>query len=59
MSNDLVVNSSNDDDGEYYSRLLRRKVRKPTPVLYNMIKKVIDLKESENLPKSRTVGFNF
>ena len=37
MSNDLVVNSSNDDDGSYYSHWLRRKVRKPTPVLFNMI----------------------
>ena len=40
MSNDLVVNSSNDDDGEYYSSLLRRTVRKPTPVLYIMIKEI-------------------
>ena len=48
MSTEINADSSN--DGEYNSRLLRRKVRKPTPVLYNMIKKVIDLKESENLP---------
>jgi len=31
------INANSDDDGSYYSRLLRRKVRKPTPVLYNMI----------------------
>ena len=41
MSNDLVVNSSNDDDdGEYYSHWLRRIVRKPTPVLFNMITEI-------------------
>ena len=41
MSNDLAVNSSNDDDdGEYYSRSLRRTVRKPTPVLFKMIEEI-------------------
>ena len=40
MSNDLAVNRSNDDDVSYYSRSLRRTVKKPTPVLFNMIRDI-------------------
>ena len=35
-----MLNSSNGDDGSYYSHLLGRVVKKPTPVLYNMIKEI-------------------
>ena len=55
MSTDINADSN---DGSYYSHWLRRKVRKPTPILYNMIediryetKKVKEeIQECENLP---------
>ena len=48
MSNDLVVNSSSSNDDEYYSHWLRRIVKKPTPVLYNMIRELLMIGEIEN-----------
>ena len=40
MSNDVAVVDCSSDDGDYYySHLLRRVVRKPTPVLYDMIQR--------------------
>ena len=59
MSTDINADSS-EDNGEYYSHWLRRKVRKPTPVLYNMIQEIRyydetkkvkeEIQEYENLP---------
>ena len=48
MSKDNNANSS-DDDGEYYSRVLRRIVRNPTPVLFNMIKELVNQKDVQIL----------
>jgi hypothetical protein len=63
MSTDINADSN---DGSYYNHWLRRKVRKPTPILYNMIEELVneykkvkeekdikvmeEIQESENLP---------
>ena len=44
MNTDMNVNSS-DDDGSYYRHLLRRIVKKLTPVLYNMIEEFVHLSD--------------